>query len=302
MGSQGGGQQSHSQPLSRQSSLYGLTLDQVQTHFGDLGKPLTSMNLDELVRNVLCSESHISTGVDVQVGTAETPQVGGVQRQGSLTMDGVLSKKTVDEVWRDIQRGQLANNNNYEEKKTQDRQPTFGEMTLEDFLVKAGVVAEAPDMVEMAEDPQGVCKVDSVLGVHPIPGSQSHPPQGHHWLHYPCQQQPQSQPPNVMDTYVPPPPPLSQALSVAPGPLLEAPYPEILMPISSSSLTTTLSDAQTPGRKRTAPIDVADKSVERRQKRMIKNRESAARSRARKQAGLLFFFSCLPCTTFSSLS
>lgn len=46
------------------------------------------------------------------------------------------------------------------------------------------------------------------------------------------------------------------------------------------------SDPQTPRRKRGPLEDVAKKMVERRQKRMIKNRESAARSRARKQACL----------------
>ncbi|CAA6654481.1 unnamed protein product [Spirodela intermedia] len=45
-----------------------------------------------------------------------------------------------------------------------------------------------------------------------------------------------------------------------------------------------LSDTQTPGGKREASDYVGGKTVERRQKRMIKNRESAARSRARKQA------------------
>ncbi|RWW90127.1 hypothetical protein BHE74_00000730 [Ensete ventricosum] len=44
------------------------------------------------------------------------------------------------------------------------------------------------------------------------------------------------------------------------------------------------SDPQTPGRKRAAGGEVSEKTAERRQKRMIKNRESAARSRARKQA------------------
>jgi len=44
-----------------------------------------------------------------------------------------------------------------------------------------------------------------------------------------------------------------------------------------------LSDTpQAPGRKRVAG-EIVEKTVERRQKRMIKNRESAARSRARKQ-------------------
>ncbi|RWW33203.1 hypothetical protein GW17_00002089 [Ensete ventricosum] len=45
------------------------------------------------------------------------------------------------------------------------------------------------------------------------------------------------------------------------------------------------SDPQTPGRKRAAGGEVSEKTAERRQKRMIKNRESAARSRARKQVG-----------------
>ena len=51
-----------------------------------------------------------------------------------------------------------------------------------------------------------------------------------------------------------------------------------------------LSDSPMPGRKRGSPGDVADKLVERRQKRMIKNRESAARSRARKQVAIVVSF------------
>lgn len=45
------------------------------------------------------------------------------------------------------------------------------------------------------------------------------------------------------------------------------------------------SDPQTPGRKRAAGGEVSEKTTERRHKRLIKNRESAARSRARKQVG-----------------
>ncbi|KAL8118597.1 hypothetical protein AgCh_016203 [Apium graveolens] len=55
------------------------------------------------------------------------------------------------------------------------------------------------------------------------------------------------------------------------------------MTISPSPLMGTLLDIQIPGRKRNVSGDVVEKIVERRQKRMIKNRESAARSRARKQ-------------------
>jgi ABA responsive element binding factor len=53
------------------------------------------------------------------------------------------------------------------------------------------------------------------------------------------------------------------------------------MVLSSSPSTGTLSDSTTSGWNRDAP----EKSTERRLKRKIKNRESAARSRARKQVG-----------------
>ncbi|CAN1780449.1 ABSCISIC ACID-INSENSITIVE 5-like protein 2 [Linum perenne] len=214
MGSHGdagsNGNQSLFQPLGRQNSLYNLTLDEVQNQLGDLGKPLISMNLDELLKNVL------------------TVNQTSLQRQASLSIAGALSKKTVDEVWRDIQQSKT----NGEKKK--DRQPTLGEMTLEDFLVKAGVVAEA----SMDSRDAGVAGIDA--NVAPQFSQQSQ------WLQYHQHAQ--------------------------------FPHPQ------QNMLMGTLSDSQMPARKRGAPGEIVEKHVERRQKRMIKNRESAARSRARKQA------------------
>ncbi|CAN1298414.1 ABSCISIC ACID-INSENSITIVE 5-like protein 3 [Linum perenne] len=175
------------------------------------------MNLDELLKNVLTAEPNQS--VD--------------ERQASLSIAGALSKKTVDEVWRDIQQSKT----NGEKKK--DRQPTLGEMTLEDFLVKAGVVAEA-------SMPQ-----QNMMGIF-MPGQ-----------------------------HVP------QPLHMGGGSVMDVAYPEntvAVAPIPPPQLMGTLSDSQMPARKRGAPGEIVEKHVERRQKRMIKNRESAARSRARKQA------------------
>ncbi|XP_042514440.1 ABSCISIC ACID-INSENSITIVE 5-like protein 2 [Macadamia integrifolia] len=279
MGSQGGGG-GGGQQLARQSSLYTLTLDEVQNQLGDLGKPLSSMNLDELLKNVWTAEANQAMGMDaenvtsagqlVSASASASVSVSALQRQASLTLSRALSKKTVDEVWRDIQ-GQKKNN---EEKKVQERQPTLGEMTLEDFLVKAGVVAEASTEKQNAGPAMGA---DS-MAVSP----QSFPQQAQ-WLQYQIpsvqqqqQQQPQQQHPQqkMMGIYMP-------ACPVPPP--LDVAYPDSQLAISPP-LMGTLSDTQTPGRKRVAPGEVMEKTVERRQKRMIKNRESAARSRARKQA------------------
>ncbi|CAN1298415.1 ABSCISIC ACID-INSENSITIVE 5-like protein 2 [Linum perenne] len=164
------------------------------------------MNLDELLKNVLTAEPNQS--VDAETEGTQLANQTSLQRQASLSIAGALSKKTVDEVWRDIQQSKT----NGEKKK--DRQPTLGEMTLEDFLVKAGVHMGGGSVMDVAYP-------ENTVAVAPIP------------------------PPQLMGT---------------------------------------LSDSQMPARKRGAPGEIVEKHVERRQKRMIKNRESAARSRARKQA------------------
>ncbi|KAF5470212.1 hypothetical protein F2P56_010738 [Juglans regia] len=266
MGSQGvgnsNGKQSQLQPLARQNSMYSLTLDEVQNQLGDLGKPLSSMNLDELLKNVWTAEVHQSTGMDIE-GTAQASQTA-LQRQASLSLTSALSKKTVDEVWRDIQQSK-----NSEEKKSRERQPTLGEMTLEDFLVKAGIVAETSTEKSSA----GPVGVDQNTALQ-------FPQQGQ-WMQYQPQQYQQPQQ-SMMGVYMPG-QPIPQPLHMGAGAVMDVPYPENQVALTSP-LMGNLSDTQMPGRKRGVPEDMIEKTVERRQKRMIKNRESAARSRARKQA------------------
>lgn len=265
MGSKvGGGQEPKSHSMARQGSIYSLTLDEVQNHIGDLGKPLSSMNLDELLK--AAGMGFIDDGnASAQPAVPPIASASSLHRQGSLTLSRDLSKKTVDEVWRDIQQGQ--GRSLEREVEERERNPTLGELTLEDFLVKAGVVAESTSS----------------------PGNKNGGPnitlQPAQWMQYQQpqqQQQQQQQPSNMMDVFMLP---VQQALPVVSSPIMEAAYPDTQMAMVVSPLIGNLSsDTMTPQRKRGAPVDVVEKTVERRQKRMIKNRESAARSRARKQA------------------
>ncbi|KAL4280043.1 hypothetical protein GQ457_03G028450 [Hibiscus cannabinus] len=260
----GNGKQLQCQQLSRQNSMYSLTLDEVQNQLSDLGKPLNSMNLDELLKSVWTLEANQTFGTETE-GTAVTNQTP-LQRQASLSLTSALSKKTVDEVWKDIQHRKIDG-----EKKSRERQPTLGEMTLEDFLVKAGVVTEA----STDENASAL-----ISGVDPSVAPQF--AQQGQWMQYP--QQPQYHHPqqSIMGVYVPT-QPMPQPLAIGTTGVMDVSYPENQLALPSP-LMGTLSDTQASGRKRGTPEDIVEKTVERRQKRMIKNRESAARSRARKQA------------------
>lgn len=278
MGSEGGCggtrmQDPKSNGLEREGSLYSLTLDEVQQQFGGLGKPLSSMNLDELLKTV-CTAEAASQGVQQRVDYSGAPLASGasLHRQSSLELSGDLSKKTVDEVWQDIQQGQKSS--------SLERKATLGEMTLEDFLVQARIVAESSqgknDLGSVQGDDSTVNVAQQAHGAlfHVPPIQQPRPPQSH--------QQQVSAMPGFMAAH-----PVQQAIPVGPNPIMDATYPGTQMTAALDPMMGTLSDTQTLGRKRVAPDNVViEKSVERRQKRMIKNRESAARSRARKQVSL----------------
>ncbi|KAF7836290.1 ABSCISIC ACID-INSENSITIVE 5-like protein 2 [Senna tora] len=263
-GDDGNGNQLQFQPQVRQNSMYSLTLDEVQYQLGDLGKPLCSMNLDELLKNVCTAEANQSIGMDIE-GTAQTSQTA-MQNQACLFLTSALSKKTVDEVWRDILQSK-----NSEGKKSRDRQPTLGEMTLEDFLVKAGIAA---DSSSDGKKTGPLVEFDSNIAAPHFPW------QGQ-WIPHP-QTQYQHPEQNLMSIYMPG-QSIAQPLHLGVGATLDVPLGDYQVAVPSP-LMGTLSDTQTPGRKRGTPEGMIGKTVERKQKRMIKNRESAARSRARKQA------------------
>lgn len=235
MGTQGNGQQvqqSHHlqpSPLTRQSSWYSLTLDEIKNHLGDTGKPVGSMNLDELLQNVWTTDMATIAGEANQIqsneNTSSSSSSSSLQRQASLTLAKALSGKTVDQVWREIQQGQKKRCGGGDIKvqglDDTNSSMTLGETTLEDFLVQAGLFAE----------------------------------------------------PSI----APPPPPPS-GLGI-----VEVVTPQKMV-LSSSPSFGTLSDTPMQGQKRDAS-DAFERILDRRQRRKIKNRESAARSRARKQVG-----------------
>ncbi|MED6218132.1 hypothetical protein PIB30_024178 [Stylosanthes scabra] len=357
---QGGKNNNHPfSSLGRQSSIYSLTLDEFQHTLCENGKNFGSMNMDEFLssiwnaeenqaivnsshnnnNNVTLSEaSSADKAIMMREHQQHQQQQQSLPRQGSLTIPAPLCRKTVEEVWSEIHnKGQQnqqqqqhhqqsksnggVHNNNNNNTETTHRQPTFGEMTLEDFLVKAGVVREqCPMPVQPPPPPQP-------------PVTSSH----HHHLN-PHQQQQQygvyssNNSPAMAPSFVG----RTNVIAAGGGVVAAAPpgtyqaeasgypgsggkrdggggggYPAAgsgggvcyggrvvnggggygvgpLSPGSSDGVGAGegqfgVDMGVLRGRKRMVDGPV-EKVVERRQRRMIKNRESAARSRARKQA------------------
>ncbi|GAA0176854.1 basic leucine zipper transcription factor [Lithospermum erythrorhizon] len=143
-------------PVARQPSLYSLTFDELQnTMGGSLGKDFGSMNMDELLKSIWNAEETQTMGPG-HSGAGQGRGGGGsggyLQRQGSLTLPRTLSQMTVDEVWKDMSKEfvTVKDGNGVGGSGTGERQHTLGEITLDEFFVRAGVVRED---VQLAKNP-----------------------------------------------------------------------------------------------------------------------------------------------------
>ncbi|XP_024172344.1 ABSCISIC ACID-INSENSITIVE 5-like protein 3 [Rosa chinensis] len=266
-------------PLARQGSNYNLTLDcnEVQSNLGNISKPLnTNMaHLDELLKNVI--------SVDQEGQLLQNPSSSPSSSLptslflGNFNLNGPLmssKKKTMDQVWKEIVHHDHhplnLNSAAADESLHHQRMTTIGESTSattppDHLLVRAGILNAHPTM-----------PIDPTAAVS----------QQADWFQFQVAAATQQQMTMLdsnfkvcesvfensssamnLDTY-------SENHQVG----MSFPMPAISAASSSESQAT---HAQ---RKRNYSDEMKEKSIERRQKRMIKNRESAARSRARKQA------------------
>ncbi|KAJ8560359.1 hypothetical protein K7X08_004417 [Anisodus acutangulus] len=278
--------------LGRQTSIYSFTFDELQSTCG-LGNDLGSINMDDLLKNI--EESQL---------LPSSAGGGNLRREGSLTLPRTLSQKTVDEVWKHFQKETVnANDGSGTGGSNFGRgQSTLGEMTLEEFLVRAGAVRE---------DMQPTGYSNDVTFTQPsnnnIAFQQATQIAGNNIFNVgsttSSQQKPQ-QPLFPKQTTVEFASPMQTAQLASPG---------TRAPMSNPSSNTSSSIMQggvmsmavkggSPGNLDTSSLSPSpyaacgkggrgrrsctsiEKVVERRRKRMIKNRESAARSRDRKQA------------------
>ncbi|KAK4739698.1 hypothetical protein R3W88_003395 [Solanum pinnatisectum] len=215
-------------PTSSSSSL----------HHSHPSRNFDSMNMDEILKNIYSDSDPFACSVSATAAAVHTP---------SSTAGGggdVGPTKTVDEVWREIVAGGGGGGGS--------REP---EMTLEDFLTKAGAVTEEDVRVPVIAPPPPP----------PPPPATGAPSAGGFVVD------------NMMGTgncQFP------VAMQNGPGGYGMEPQPH--MGFGNGVVAITGSGR---GKRRSTVEELpADRATQQKQRRMIKNRESAARSRERKQA------------------
>ncbi|XP_050370438.1 ABSCISIC ACID-INSENSITIVE 5-like protein 1 [Argentina anserina] len=271
---------------SKQSSIFSLTFDEIQSKSG---KCLGSMNMDEFLANIWSADENQASSEQPNQGdpqdltngkdtTSKLP----LPRQGSFSIPTPLCKKTVDEVWSEIDKTRPPPPpDDMSNGEHPQRQSSIGEITLEDFLVKAGVVQESLSQNRMECDPihpQGGDVNNSNMATNSTMHAGTSSEMGNNMI-APGYLNPQNAMPNNVS---------SNGYVIAGYPV----FGQAKMIVGNPSFGTgnefekchgLPESSWTKNKKRIidGPLEVV---VERRQRRMIKNRESAARSRARKQA------------------
>jgi len=223
---------------SNQNSTLSLALDDFQF---TSDKNFGSLNMDEFLDSIWSSNDEVTTETRNNIESVVTTEHTISQQLGdSVSVPPPICKKTSDEVWSEIHKNQpqFKEENNLQRNETLKKQETPGEMTFEDFLVKAGVVQQ----------------------------SSSSSFQNHSG--------------NVSNNMRP-----LNIASYGSRPSMEVGFPTQSVTSNSPATYQMTSGAESSGaanRKRIidGPPEVL---LERKQRRMMKNRESAARSRARKQ-------------------
>ena len=251
--------------LNKQNSIFSLTLDEIQCKSG---RTFGSMNMEEFIANIWSVEEN-QVSQEISINTNNTNSL---SRQGSFSIPIPICKKTVDEIWFEIHKEeshshslkQLESEGALNNSGPQRQQTALGEMTLEDFLVKAGVVQEPLVVTKAGSSPS------------------------HEEYYYETTTMPDerhvSKKRDVNDF------PWNGSGSGFPGYEMHgrgggggSSSNNICInsvPNEKSQSLTQASGGKSKRRIIDGPPEVV---VERRQRRMIKNRESAARSRARKQ-------------------
>ncbi|XP_060216822.1 ABSCISIC ACID-INSENSITIVE 5-like protein 7 isoform X1 [Lycium barbarum] len=287
--------------LGRQSSIYSFTFDELQSTCG-LGKDLGSMNMDDLLKNIEESQALPSSA-----GAG-----GNLQRQGSLTLPRTLSQKTVDEVWKDFQKETVNANDGSGTGGLNfgQGQSTLGEMTLEDFLVRAGAVREDMQPTGYSNDVTFTQPSNNNIAFQQAtqnPGQLSNQIAGNNIFNVVSTTSSQQKPqlplfPKQTTVEFASPMQLGQLASRGTRAPMSNPTANTSSIMQGGVMSMAPVKGGSPGNLDTSSVSPSpyaacgeggrgrrsctsfEKVVERRRKRMIKNRESAARSRDRKQA------------------
>lgn len=266
--------------------LYHFTFNEVQTHLGNLVKPLNNVSMEELLKILISAENgHFVQNASASSSSSYASPASLIL--GNFNLNGFLGKKTVEEIWNEILRIQHPTSAAGNGSSQLQQSMTLGETTLAEFLLRAsGISAENQD-VSTANASQ------TFVTMAPTAALQQQPSD---WFRIPVdaaaqhQQQPAAAA-RVLDSNF-------RVLETSfKAPAVEGGYSENKMAISTTVPAVAVSSSNSSAgvgveRKRWHSDEMMEKTIERRRKRMIKNRESAARSRARKQVvpNLPFWF------------